>query len=185
MEKYIELPGQYKGTSEPQPNHHVRISSFDETLLVMGSMRKPKRLKIRGNDERDYFYLVKGGEDLRLDQRVQQLFQTMNQFLQEDPTTSRRKFSIHTYQVIPMTSKLGIIEWLQDTKPLKAIIEDEIARRVGTHQETSILKISAAKIHDEWVRSFAKFISNKSTPHLFDHFAKERRKKRSILLCIR
>jgi DNA-dependent protein kinase catalytic subunit len=39
----------------------------------MGSLRRPKRLKIHGNDEKDYPYLVKGGEDLRLDQRVQQV----------------------------------------------------------------------------------------------------------------
>lgn len=51
----------------------MRVSSFDPKILVMGSLRRPKRLKIHGNDEKDYPYLVKGGEDLRLDQRVQQV----------------------------------------------------------------------------------------------------------------
>lgn len=68
-----ELPGQYDGLSQPSPESHIRVSSFDPTLLVMSSLRKPKRLKLRGNDERDYPFLVKGGEDLRLDQRVQQV----------------------------------------------------------------------------------------------------------------
>lgn len=39
----------------------------------MGSMRKPKRLTIRGDDERDYMFLVKAGEDLRLDQRIEEV----------------------------------------------------------------------------------------------------------------
>lgn len=39
----------------------------------MSSMRKPKRLIIRGSDEVEYPFLVKGGEDLRLDQRVEQV----------------------------------------------------------------------------------------------------------------
>jgi DNA-dependent protein kinase catalytic subunit len=71
--QFIELPGQYSGLCKPQPELHVRVSSFDPKILVMGSLRRPKRLKIHGNDEKDYPYLVKGGEDLRLDQRVQQV----------------------------------------------------------------------------------------------------------------
>ena len=39
----------------------------------MNSMRKPKRLTIRGDDERDYMFLVKAGEDLRLDQRIEEV----------------------------------------------------------------------------------------------------------------
>lgn len=81
----------------------------------MSSLRKPKRLKIRGNDERDYLFLVKGGEDLRLDQRIQQLFSVMNEILLEDPNCCKRRLKIKTYQVIPMGSKIGVIEWLQNT----------------------------------------------------------------------
>ena len=39
----------------------------------MGSMRKPKRLIIRGDDERDHMFLVKAGEDLRMDQRIEEV----------------------------------------------------------------------------------------------------------------
>lgn len=39
----------------------------------MSSMRKPKRITIRGDDEKEYMFLVKGGEDLRLDQRIEQV----------------------------------------------------------------------------------------------------------------
>lgn len=42
-------------------------------VLVMSSIRKPKRIIIRGDDEKDYMFLVKGGEDLRLDQRIEQV----------------------------------------------------------------------------------------------------------------
>ena len=39
----------------------------------MQSMRKPKRVTILGDDGKEYMYLVKGGEDLRLDQRIEQV----------------------------------------------------------------------------------------------------------------
>ncbi len=42
-------------------------------VLVMSSLRKPKRLTIRGGDSRDYRFLVKGSEDLRMDQRIEQV----------------------------------------------------------------------------------------------------------------
>jgi DNA-dependent protein kinase catalytic subunit len=42
-------------------------------VLKLSSLRAPKRVTILGNDEREYKFLVKGGEDLRLDQRIQQV----------------------------------------------------------------------------------------------------------------
>jgi len=39
----------------------------------MASMRKPKCITIRGHDQNEYKYLVKGGEDLRQDQRIEQV----------------------------------------------------------------------------------------------------------------
>ena len=71
---YIEIPGQYEETAakglEPNPGRNVKIASFSKTLLILGSIRRPKRLTLHGSDEREYHLLVKGGEDLRLDQRV-------------------------------------------------------------------------------------------------------------------
>ena len=39
----------------------------------MSSLRKPMRITVRGDNEREYMFLVKGGEDLRQDQRVEQV----------------------------------------------------------------------------------------------------------------
>lgn len=50
----------------------------------MESIRKPKRINIRGSDEREHPFLVKGGEDLRQDQRIEQLFDVMNIILSQD-----------------------------------------------------------------------------------------------------
>ncbi|KAF9944161.1 hypothetical protein BGZ65_012511 [Modicella reniformis] len=51
----------------------------------MSSIRKPKKLCILGSDGREYQFLVRGGEDLRLDQRIQQLFALMNGIMRKDP----------------------------------------------------------------------------------------------------
>mmetsp|Transcript_15125 Transcript_15125/g.59220 ORF Transcript_15125/g.59220 Transcript_15125/m.59220 type:complete len:1470 (+) Transcript_15125:2-4411(+) len=151
----IEIPGQYSGLCCPQVASHVYVSSFDSDTLVMGSLRKPKRLKIRGNDQQDHPFLVKGGEDLRLDQRVQQLFSVMNELFRQDAECTRRGLSLPTYEVVPMTGKVGLIEWIENTKPIKALVEEEIARSQGkAASSVSIQKIPAAKVHDQWLGSF-------------------------------
>ena len=71
----------------------------------MSSIRKPKTLIIQGNDEKNYKFLVKGGEDLRQDQRIEQLFEMMKQLFSEDPACKKRRLTLRTYQVIPMTPR--------------------------------------------------------------------------------
>lgn len=126
----------------------------------MSSIRKPKRLIICGNDEKEYSFLVKGGEDLRLDQRVQQIFTVMNQLLQHNPETAKRKLHIHTYQVVPMTCRVGILEWINETMPLKGILEKKLSEFTGG-RETSLLGGSeAAKLQEQFLEKHNKTNSN-------------------------
>lgn len=53
--------------------YHIKIAGFDEKILTMSSIRKPKRITIRGHDQKEYKFLVKGGEDLRQDQRIEKV----------------------------------------------------------------------------------------------------------------
>ena len=76
-------------------------------VKVMASIRKPKRIVIRGHDEREYPFLVKGGEDLRHDHRIQQLLQVMNSVLAHDAACGQRGLQMTTYHVVPMTSRCG------------------------------------------------------------------------------
>lgn len=66
---------------------------------MMRSLRKPIKLTIIGNDAKEYSYLVKFGEDLRQDQRVEQLFYLMNDIFKNDYESSLHHISIITYQV--------------------------------------------------------------------------------------
>lgn len=66
----------------------------------MRSLRKPIRVTILGNNAKEYSYLVKFGEDLRQDQRIEQLFYLMNDIFRNDYEPSSNHLSIVTYQVI-------------------------------------------------------------------------------------
>eukprot|EP00743_Colponemidia_sp_Colp-15_P008934 GILK01009748.1.p1 GENE.GILK01009748.1~~GILK01009748.1.p1 ORF type:complete len:1463 (+),score=312.38 GILK01009748.1:308-4390(+) len=147
--QYIELPGQYSGNENPEIDQHVRLVSVDPSILILGSIRRPKRIKVHGNDEKDYYLLVKGGEDLRLDQRIQQLFSVTNEIFHTDAATAARQLDIKTFQVVPMNKRLGVIEWVQNTVPLKEMIEEEATKRVN--KKTSLHTNEAAAARQAWL----------------------------------
>lgn len=145
----LEIPGQYDGRSKPLPEYHAKITGFDERVKVMSSIRRPKRLIIRGDDERDHPFLVKGGEDLRQDQRIEQLFAVMNILLSHDAACTHRGLQLRTYQVIPINTRIGLIEWMENTCTLKEFLystmtEEEQQRTAGS-----------AQVYNKWLSTFA------------------------------
>nr|CAD7440345.1 unnamed protein product [Timema bartmani] len=66
----------------------------DDPVLVMTSLRYPLRLTILGNDAKEHHYLVKFGEDLRQDQRIQQLLRLMNEILHNDAACHHHSLNI-------------------------------------------------------------------------------------------
>uniref|UniRef100_A0A3B4GXZ9 DNA-dependent protein kinase catalytic subunit n=1 Tax=Pundamilia nyererei TaxID=303518 RepID=A0A3B4GXZ9_9CICH len=134
----LEIPGQYDGRAKPLPEYHAKITGFDERVKVMSSIRRPKRLIIRGDDERDHPFLVKGGEDLRQDQRIEQLFAVMNILLSQDTSCLHRGLQLRTYQVIPINTRIGLIEWMENTCTLKEFVlntmTEEEQQRAGRYK---------------------------------------------------
>ncbi|KAF9439193.1 hypothetical protein BGZ76_009365 [Entomortierella beljakovae] len=160
----IDIPGQFTGLVPPNGQQTATIVRFDQRVLVMSSIRKPKRICILGSDEKEHLFLVKGGEDLRLDQRIQQLFSLMNDIMKKDPQCSQQKISIGTYKVIPMSGSLGILEWVDNTKPLRHCIEGEVL-----HKETF------RKTQEQYTKFVASFKGDMMGYHnLFIHGTREK-----------
>ncbi|XP_047004978.1 DNA-dependent protein kinase catalytic subunit-like [Schistocerca americana] len=119
----LEIPGQYTGESRPLPHLHIKIANFHPEVIVLHSMRKPIRLTMLGNDAKEHHCIIKHGEDLRLDQRIQQLFSLMTKMLTQDSVCREQQLRIKTYQVVPLSSNLGFIQWVDNTKSLSELIE--------------------------------------------------------------
>jgi hypothetical protein len=131
----LTLPGIYQNLS---PNAPPRvevlpcIASFNNTMLQLNSIRKPRRLTIVGSDYKEYHLLCKGGEDLRNDQRIQQLFAHMNTIFNQ--TSSCRSFKNITYGVVPMTASYGVVEWLNNMEPLR----DAYTKQIESYRQDEI-----------------------------------------------
>lgn len=49
---------------------------------------------------------------------MQQVFSIINDLLKNHKETAKRKLTIRTYKVIPLSKRSGILEWCSNTMPL-------------------------------------------------------------------
>ncbi|XP_065336911.1 DNA-dependent protein kinase catalytic subunit-like [Cloeon dipterum] len=124
----VEIPGQYTGDKLPNPKQHVKISSFSPSVVVLRSMRQPIKLSFVGSNGQNYSYIVKAGEDLRQDERLQQLFKMMNGVFSENQICRERQFKIVTYQVVPLNTRCGLIEFVPNCLSLKEFSEAALSK---------------------------------------------------------
>ncbi|XP_034935910.1 serine/threonine-protein kinase mTOR [Chelonus insularis] len=102
----------------------VRIASIHSSMQVITSKQRPRKLRIKGSNGKDYMFLLKGHEDLRQDERVMQLFGLVNTLLLHDPDTFRRNLTIQRYAVIPLSTNSGLIGWVPHCDTLHTLIRD-------------------------------------------------------------
>jgi DNA-dependent protein kinase catalytic subunit len=50
----------------------------------------------------------------------------MNNIFEIDSECQRRSLNISTFQIIPMTKILGLLEWVDKTKVIKEVLEREL-----------------------------------------------------------
>ena len=106
----------------PYPLDLIYISCFEENVLVMNSLQKPKKVSIRGTDGKVYSFLCKAKDDLRIDYRIMEFFSVVNKCLKQEPESRRRNLYIRTYAVTPLNENSGIIEWIENLATLRSII---------------------------------------------------------------
>ena len=112
----LAVPGTYK-PGKPI----IRIEYFVGQFSVYMSKQQPKDVVVRGEDGQFYQYLVKGHEDLRLDERIQQFFKLINTFLKRE--TVFHGHQIVTMSVIPLSIQHGLVQWVRGTDTLRSLVE--------------------------------------------------------------
>lgn len=109
-------------THNPYPLDLVYIYCFEDTVSVMNSLQKPKKVTIRGTDGKMYSFLCKSKDDLRIDFRIMEFFSVVNKCLKQEPESRRRNLHIRTYAVTPLNEFCGIIEWIENLATLRSIL---------------------------------------------------------------
>lgn len=161
----LEVPGtSYCQFEEPHPWSKVYIESFDSSLLTLTSIRRPKRVTLLGSNEKVYMLLVKGGEDVRLDQRVEQLFELVNRIMSHNTDTNKKQLQVSRFEVIPMRQMFGVFEWVDKSKTLRTFLEAEL-KEIEGRPEANLSNEN--KGFAEFHRYFKKLCPNSDDRHVW------------------
>lgn len=121
---FIELPGQYSGDFKPFLEQHVKIVRFETQLKIFNSKQSPIEIRIHGSDGKTYSFIIKYGEDVRQDQRIQQALALMSRQLSLDKHCKQNHLSIQTYQVMPINTRCGMLSVVQNAKTINEFIHE-------------------------------------------------------------
>nr|XP_022332154.1 serine/threonine-protein kinase ATR-like isoform X2 [Crassostrea virginica] len=106
----------------PFPTEPVFLQSFEETIEVLPSLQRPKKITMNGSDGKLYTMLCKPKDDLRKDCRLMEFNALVNKFLSKDPEARKRDLHIRTYSVVPLNEYCGLLEWVNNTLGLRHIL---------------------------------------------------------------
>ncbi|CAF2371594.1 unnamed protein product [Rotaria sp. Silwood2] len=94
------------------------IHSVGQTVQVLPTKTRPKKLMFVGSNGHRYQYLLKGLEDLHLDERIMQLLSIINVMFNKINRNEPWSYEARNYTVIPLASRSGLIQWVEGATPL-------------------------------------------------------------------
>ncbi|KAI9245342.1 hypothetical protein BDA99DRAFT_528116 [Phascolomyces articulosus] len=156
-------------------NQNQQILSDDLPLIkgvgafyeVMRSLQQPKKFSLIGTDGKTYNFLVKRNDDLRKDARMMEFNHMISTFLKRDTKARERDLYIRTYGIIPLGENWGLIEWVNNLHPLKAIVAHEW-RHIGIDMKNINMLarklLESAKTPEEKEKVFVKELLPKCPP---------------------
>lgn len=122
----------------PFPSDLPMIHSFDDSIEIMNSLQKPRKVMIVGSDCTRYPFLVKPKDDLRKDARLMEFDSMINKLLQSQPEARKRKLHVRTYAVLILNEEHGLIEWVPNTIGFRHILNKLYAARDMVMYNTEI-----------------------------------------------
>lgn len=128
------------GEYDIQYTNFPTIASFSSKLDVIPSKKRPRRIRLSGSNGCMYTYCLKGNEDIRMDERVMQLFGMVNVLL-SDAKTAKSAF-IHRFPVIPISDNVGLLGWVEHANTINNTIctHRNTISKVRTHHESNTLR---------------------------------------------
>jgi len=127
-------------------NGSITIHGVDQHVTVLQSKTKPKKLSLIGSDGQRYVYLLKGREDLHLDERIMQLLDTVNQLLSASRSSNERQLRARHYAVLPLGDHSGLIQWVEHAQPVFALYKAWLKRQQQVPTSVRPIDMFSAKM---------------------------------------
>jgi ataxia telangiectasia mutated family protein len=123
--------GSASATSGSLESGVVTIARFDPRIhMATSGVNVPLILEMLCSDGKRHKQLLKSADDLRQDCVMEQVFGLVNELLQVNRQTAARQLHIRTYNVVPLTPGVGLVEWVTNTTSLAECL---VTDRLGAH----------------------------------------------------
>lgn len=119
---HLFVPGTLKRNTTK--NYDIRVACIDPVLKLLKSKRRPRKLSLFGSNGKEYSFLLKGNEDLRLDERMIQLFNLINDLFKTSKDVPSQALEIATFNVLPLSYDCGLISWVEGCDTIFELIKD-------------------------------------------------------------
>ncbi|KAL5369171.1 FRP1 like and phosphatidylinositol kinase domain-containing protein [Cryptosporidium parvum] len=179
------LPNYFKNSQMPNiVRNLITISGMEDTIFVLPSKQKPKKIGLIGSNGETYYYLVKNEKrgDLRKDMRLMELAQLLNQRM-----SNAKGLSLRTFSVVPLSEVAGIIEWVPNVTTLGNIVMGEWKELIGSSKfhrqllETQDILRQNSLQPDKLYKLYSEEILPKYPPMLHNWFFKKFSTKSSYI----
>ncbi|KAL4421833.1 hypothetical protein ABPG77_001622 [Micractinium sp. CCAP 211/92] len=111
-------------TAPEQQPELVTVEAIVDSIEVMASLQKPKKVTFVGSDGAHYTFLAKPKDDLRKDNRMMEAAGVVNRLFAGDPAARRRNLYLRRFAVLPIGEDNGIVEWVLNTRGMRHCLTD-------------------------------------------------------------
>ena len=118
------MPGCEPDEDVSDGSDDVLVVSVADAVAALPSKTRPKRVALVGDDGVERVFLLKGHEDLRLDERVMSTLRAANDAFASHDASRSRRLSARTYTVTPLAGRGGLIRWVERATPLSAMFSE-------------------------------------------------------------
>ena len=111
---------------------------FNTEYQTPGGFNLPKVTFALCSDGVTWKQLVKGNDDMRQDAVMEQVFNVANQLLSKNQLTEH--LSMRTYKVIPLSQRSGLVEWCENTMPIRVYLVGRGRMRLTSNIDQKIAR---------------------------------------------
>ena len=125
------------------------LRSIEPALQVLGTQQRPRCVFMVGSDGKRVKFLLKGNQDIRLDQRVMQFFGLINSLLNKTRISADGVAKIVKYAIIPLAPNVGLISWVTGADTLhQVILEQRHCHGISESRDIDLLKSIVGEIFE-------------------------------------
>ncbi|KAF9454347.1 hypothetical protein P691DRAFT_788809 [Macrolepiota fuliginosa MF-IS2] len=155
----------------------IWVDSFEKQFETAGGISLPKISVCKGTNGMRYKQLFKGGkggDDLRQDAVMEQVFDVVNAVLRRDRQTKRRELGVKRYKVIPLDSQSGLLEFVTNTAPLRSWLDKG-------HKSYRPRDLGLSEVRDRHVKGYNAYKADMDSEKLLQNFREIRSKFQPVM----